>query len=47
MQSKAQTPEDYLAELPADRKKVMNEIRNSIIKNIPKGFEEMMGWEKV
>lgn len=44
MQSKAQTPEDYLAELPADRKKVMNEIRNSIIKNIPKGFEEMMGY---
>lgn len=44
MQSKAQTPEDYLAELPADRKKIMNEIRNVIIKNIPSGFQEAMGY---
>jgi hypothetical protein len=44
MQSNAQTPDDYMAEIPADRKKVMNEMRTAIIKNIPKGFEEMMGY---
>jgi len=44
MQSKAKTTEDYIASLPEDRKKAMNELRDVIIKNLPKGFEEQMGY---
>jgi hypothetical protein len=50
MQSKAKTPDDYIAELPEDRQKAMTELRQVIAKNLPKGFEErmgygMMGWD--
>ena len=44
MQSKATTVEKYLAELPADRQKPMAELRKVIKKNIPKGFQEGMGY---
>lgn len=44
MQSKAKTVEQYLAELPADRQKAMNELRKVIKKNLPKGFKEGMGY---
>jgi uncharacterized protein YdhG (YjbR/CyaY superfamily) len=44
MQSKATTVEQYLAEVPADRKKAMNELRKVIKKNLPKGFREGMGY---
>jgi hypothetical protein len=44
MISKATTPEQYLNELPADRKQVFTELRNIILKNIPKGFEETMSY---
>lgn len=44
MQSKATSPEDYIAELPEDRKKAIAKIRSQIRKNIPKGFKEGMGY---
>lgn len=44
MQSKATTVEQYLAELPADRKKAITELRNVIKKNLPKGFKEEMNY---
>jgi uncharacterized protein YdhG (YjbR/CyaY superfamily) len=44
MQSKAATPEQYLAELPDERKEAMTRLRNVIKKHLPKGFEEMMGY---
>lgn len=44
MQSKAKTTKEYLDSLPADRKKPMTELRNTINKNIPKGFSEGMGY---
>lgn len=44
MQSKALTPQEYLSNLPVDRKEVMQKLRNSIIKNIPQGFEEVMSY---
>lgn len=44
MQSKATTVEDYLAELPDDRKAAMTELRKVIKKNLPKGFKEGMGY---
>ena len=42
MQSKATTPGQYLKELPEDRLQPMTELRNTIVKNLPKGFEERM-----
>lgn len=44
MQSKAQTPSDYIAELPEDRKKVMEQLRKTITDNLPEGFQEGMGY---
>lgn len=44
MQSSAKTPEEYIAELPADRKEVMSKLRNVVLKNLPKGFEETMNY---
>lgn len=44
MQSKATTVEDYLAELPADRRQVIQTVRQTILKNLPKGYEEVMNW---
>jgi uncharacterized protein YdhG (YjbR/CyaY superfamily) len=44
MQSTALTPQEYLSNLPDDRKEVMQKLRNSIIENIPKGFEEVMSY---
>ena len=49
MQSKATTPEAYIAEIPEDRQKAFNKLRSVIKKNLPKGFKEgmgygMMGW---
>lgn len=44
MQSKAITVEDYISELPEDRKKAMSELRKVIKKNLPKGFKEEMSY---
>ncbi|HMU47660.1 MAG TPA: DUF1801 domain-containing protein [Chitinophagaceae bacterium] len=49
MQSKATTPEAYIAELPEERQKAVAQLRKEIKKNLPKGFKEgmgygMMGW---
>jgi uncharacterized protein YdhG (YjbR/CyaY superfamily) len=44
MQSKAETVEEYLKELPDDRKEVMIKLRETILKNIPKGFTEEMSY---
>ena len=42
MQSKAKTVTQYLAELPADRRKAIGQVRAMIRKHLPKGYEEMM-----
>jgi len=44
MQSKASTPEQYLNELPEDRKEGMRKLRDVIAANIPTGFQEGMGY---
>jgi uncharacterized protein YdhG (YjbR/CyaY superfamily) len=38
------TPDGYLEALPEDRKGVMQKLRQVILLNIPKGFEEQMGY---
>ena len=44
MQSKAQSPEQYIAELPDDRKIAMQKLRDVVLKNLPKGFEEVIDY---
>lgn len=44
MQSKATTVTEYVDALPDERKKAINEIRKVILKNLPKGFEEVMSY---
>jgi len=42
MQSRATTIEQYLAELPEDRREAIQTVRQTILKNLPKGYEEGM-----
>jgi uncharacterized protein YdhG (YjbR/CyaY superfamily) len=42
MQSKAATVRQYLAELPADRRAMLEEVRAVVRKNLDPGFEETM-----
>src|SRR5688500_1059225 len=42
MQSAAQSIDAYLAELPDDRRKVVEAVRAVILDNLPAGFEEGM-----
>lgn len=44
MRYEADTPEHYLEQLPDDRKKAMTELRRVILDNLPKGFEETLGY---
>ena len=44
MQSKSSTVEEYLNELPADRKEAVNKLRKEILKNLPAGFKEEMNY---
>ncbi|TXJ26244.1 MAG: DUF1801 domain-containing protein [Chitinophagaceae bacterium] len=44
MTSKATTPEQYLKELPADRKEAVNKLRDTIVNNIPNGFKETISY---
>ncbi|MES2772635.1 MAG: DUF1801 domain-containing protein [Bacteroidota bacterium] len=44
MQSQAKTVDSYLKELPEDRQEAMTKLRKEIIKNLPKGFKEEMGY---
>jgi uncharacterized protein YdhG (YjbR/CyaY superfamily) len=44
MQSKAATVEDYIKELPDERREAITKLRKEIKKNIPKGFSEGMGY---
>lgn len=44
MQSKAVSVSDYLDELPEERKIGFNKLRNVVLENLPKGYEEGMGY---
>lgn len=44
MRSEAKTPAEYFNSLPDDRRPAMTKLRSTIKKNIPKGFEEAMGY---
>jgi hypothetical protein len=42
--SRAQTPQAYLAELPDDRRRDLAAVRAVIVKRLPKGYRETMGY---
>ncbi len=42
MKSKAATVEDYLEELPDDRREAISAVRKVILKHLPKGYEEIV-----
>lgn len=42
MRSDAASVEDYLAELPEDRRRAVSAIRKVILENLPEGFAETM-----
>lgn len=42
MQSKAHTVTEYINEVPDERKNAFNELRQVILDNLPKGYEEKM-----
>ena len=44
MQYKAVSPEDYINQLPEDRKAPINKLRQVILDNMPKGIEEAMSY---
>ncbi|MDT7828503.1 DUF1801 domain-containing protein [Pricia sp. S334] len=44
MKYKAETPEEYIGQLPEDRQKVVSKLRKTILNNLPEGFEEQMSY---
>ena len=44
MRSEAKTVEEYLAELPEDRRAAISTVRDTILAHLPDGYVETMGW---
>jgi len=44
MQSQASSPQQYINELPDDRKEPVQKLRQVILDNLPDGFEETMSY---
>ena len=44
MQSKAKTVEQYLNELPEERKIAISKVRDVILENLPNGYQEVINW---
>jgi uncharacterized protein YdhG (YjbR/CyaY superfamily) len=47
MPSTSSTPEEYISQLPDERKEAIKELRSVILKNLPIGFEEIMNYGMV
>ncbi len=44
MKSTALSIEEYLSELPQERREAITKVRRTILENLPEGFEESMNW---
>ena len=44
MQYKANSPQDYIKQLPEERQPVIQKLRETILANLPKGFEEVISY---
>jgi uncharacterized protein YdhG (YjbR/CyaY superfamily) len=42
--SRAETVEEYLEELPPERREVIAAVRDEILRNLPPGYREAMNW---
>jgi hypothetical protein len=42
--SSAATVDEYLAELPEDRRAAISEVREVVLRNLPAGYVERMNW---
>ena len=47
MQSNAETVEEYLDSLPAERREAISTVRDVINENLPEGYAEEMAWGMV
>ena len=47
MQYEANSPEEYIAQIPEERQEVMRKLRTIINDNLPKGFEEGMNYKMI
>jgi uncharacterized protein YdhG (YjbR/CyaY superfamily) len=44
MKSEAATIDEYLAEMPAERREAIQKVRQTILENLPDGYEEAINW---
>lgn len=44
---KANTPEEYIEQLPEDRKEVFQKLRQIILENLPEGFQEKIQYDMI
>ncbi len=44
MRSSASTVEEYLTELPEERREAIEAVRQVILENLPEGYQEVMNW---
>lgn len=44
MKTEANSPEHYIEQLPKNRRQAMRKLRQTILDNLPKGFEETMSY---
>lgn len=47
MQYQATSPDNYISQIPEERKVVIEQLRKVILENLPKGFEEGIGYGMV
>lgn len=47
MQTKADNPDNYIDQLPEERKEAFGKLRKAILDNLPKGFTETMSYGMV
>jgi len=47
MQYKANSPEDYIKQLPEERQPVIQKLHETILTNLPKGFEEVISYSMI
>lgn len=44
MKIDAHSPDDYISKIPEERREVMDKLRQTILTNLPPGFEETMNY---
>jgi len=44
VKSMAETVDQYISELPEDRKEPIRSVRDTILDSLPEGYEEVMNW---